>query len=122
MGNSSAIVLDPVSKATTFFTRFDQPEVNDLDLADFWGARSPYVDFHSFRVSEECFSHLEVVYSNLENFMQGFLFDHSAREHFLKLLGCVMSDIEHNFVDTVSAERILQWRVAVQELIRWALL
>ena len=28
-----------------------------------------------------------------------------------------MNDIEHNFVDTVSTERILQWRVAIQELI-----
>ena len=28
-----------------------------------------------------------------------------------------MNDIEHNFVDIVSSERILQWRVAVQELI-----
>ena len=45
--------------------------------------------------------------------MQGFLFGCSAREHFLKLLGCVMDDIKHNFVDTVSTERILQWRVAV---------
>ena len=39
------------------------------------------------------------------------------REHFLKLLGSVMNDIEHNFIDTVSVERILQWRAAVQELI-----
>ena len=29
-----------------------------------------------------------------------------------------MNDIEHNFIDIVSAERILQWRAAVQELIR----
>ena len=28
-----------------------------------------------------------------------------------------MNDIEHNFVDTVSTERILQWRTAIQELI-----
>ena len=28
-----------------------------------------------------------------------------------------MNDIEHNFVDTVSTERILQWRVVIQELI-----
>ena len=28
-----------------------------------------------------------------------------------------MNDIEHNFVDTVSSERILQWRAAVQELV-----
>ena len=28
-----------------------------------------------------------------------------------------MNDIEHNCVDTVSSERILQWRAAVQELI-----
>lgn len=39
------------------------------------------------------------------------------REHFLKLLGCMMNDIKHNFIDTISAERILQWRVTVQELI-----
>ena len=29
-----------------------------------------------------------------------------------------MNDIEHNFIDTVFVERILQWRVAVHELIR----
>ena len=28
-----------------------------------------------------------------------------------------MNDIEHNFVDTVSSERILQWRAVVQELV-----
>ena len=33
------------------------------------------------------------------------------------MLGCVLNDLEHNFVDTVSAEGILQWRAAVQELI-----
>ena len=45
--------------------------------------------------------------------MQGFFFGHSAREHFLKMLGCVLNDIEHSFVDTVSTERILQWRVVI---------
>ena len=33
------------------------------------------------------------------------------------LLGSVMNDIEHNFVDTISTKRILQWRAAVQELV-----
>ena len=49
--------------------------------------------------------------------MQGFCLGRSAREHFLKLLGSVMNDIEHNFVDIVSFERILQWRATIQELI-----
>jgi len=49
--------------------------------------------------------------------MQKFPFSHSAREYFLKLLGCIMNDIQHNFVETVSAEKILQWTVAVQEFI-----
>ena len=40
------------------------------------------------------------------------------REHFLKLLGSVKNNIEHNFIDTVFAGRILQWRAVVQELIR----
>ena len=29
-----------------------------------------------------------------------------------------MNDIEHNFIDTTSAERILKWRAAVQEFTR----
>ena len=49
--------------------------------------------------------------------MQRFHLGRSPREHFLKLLGSVMNDIEHNFVDTVSFKRILQWKAAVQELI-----
>ena len=40
--------------------------------------------------------------------MQGFFLGRFAREHFLKLLGIVMNDIELNFVDIVSFERILQ--------------
>ena len=39
--------------------------------------------------------------------MQGFLLSFFVGEHFLKLLGSVMNDIEHNFIDTVSTERIL---------------
>ena len=33
------------------------------------------------------------------------------------MLGCVLNDIEHNFIDSVSTERILQWRAVIQELI-----
>ena len=33
------------------------------------------------------------------------------------MLGCMLNDIEHNFIDFVSAERILQWRAVIQELI-----
>ena len=33
------------------------------------------------------------------------------------MLGFVMNDIEYNFVDIVFVERILQWKVRVQELI-----
>ena len=35
VGNNSTIVLDPVSEVVAFFTCFDQPEVNDLDPANF---------------------------------------------------------------------------------------
>ena len=49
--------------------------------------------------------------------MQGFPLGRFAREHFIKLLKCVMNDIDHDFIDTISIERILKWRVAIQELI-----
>ena len=122
MGSSSATVPDPVREAAAIFTRFDQLEVNDLNPMNFWGSGPPYVDFHGFRVPEDCASHLEAVYSSRGDFMQGFRLGHSAREHFLKLLGSLMNDIEHNFIDTVSTKRILQWRAAVQQLLAWALL
>ena len=107
VGSSSATIPDPVSEAIAFFTRFDQAETNNLGPLNFWGARSPYVDFHGFQVLEECITRLEVVYSSCRDFMQGFLLSFFVGEHFLKLLGSVMNDIEHNFIDTVSTERIL---------------
>ena len=76
-----------------------------------------YADFHGFRVLEDCVSHLVMVHNNRGDFMQGFHLGRSAKEHFLRMLGSVMNDIEHNFVDTVSTKRILHWRAAIQELI-----
>ena len=35
----------------------------------------------------------------------------------MKMLGSMMNDIQHNFVDTVSTERILKWWAAIQELV-----
>ena len=107
VGSSSATILNPVSEAAVFFTRFDHAETNDLDPSNLWGAGSLYVDFHGFRVPEECITYLETVYSSCGDFMQGFLLGRSAREHFLKLLGSMVNNMEHNFIDTVSAERIL---------------
>ena len=102
-----------VSEVAAFFAHFDQPKINDLNPADFWGSGPPYVDFRGFRVPQDCAFHLEAIFSSLGDFMQGFCLGCSTREHFLKLLGSVINDIELNFVDTVSSERILQWMVAV---------
>ena len=114
---SNSTTSDLVSEAAAFFTRFDQPQVNDLDPAEFWGSRPLFVDFHGFRVAEDCVSHLATIYSSRGDFMQGFRLGRSPREHFLRMLGSIMNDIEHKFVNTISTERILQWRAAIQELI-----
>ena len=58
-----------------------------------------------------------MLYSRHGNFMWEFRLGRSSREHFLRMLGCVLNDIEHNFIDSVSAGKIPQWRAAVQELI-----
>ena len=108
MGSNSAAISDPVNNAATFFARFDQPEINDLSPADFWASGPPYVDFYSFRVPEDCVSHLVMIYSSRDNFMQEFRLGRSTREHFLKMLGCVLNDNEHSFIDSVFAKRILQ--------------
>ena len=117
IGSSSVTLPDPAGEAAAFFVRFDQSEVNDLDPASFWGSGPPYIDFHGFRVPADCAPHLVMIYDSHGDFMQGFRLGRSIREHFLRMLGSVLNDIEHNFVDTVSTERILQWRAAVQELI-----
>ena len=103
-GNSSAAVPDD---AASFFVRFDQLEVNDLGPVEFWASGPPYVDFYGFRVPEDCVSHLVMIYSSHGNFMQDFRLGRSAREHFLKMLGCMLNNIEHNFIDTVSISSTL---------------
>ena len=113
VGSSSTTIPDPASEAAIFFAHFDQPEVNDLSPVDFWAFGPTYVDFHGFRVPEDCVSHLVMVYGSHGDFMQGFRLGRSSRKHFLKMLGSVMNDIEHSFVDTVSTERILQWRATI---------
>ena len=105
MGSNSTAVSDDTA---TFFARFDQPKVNDLGLADFWASGPPYVDFYDFRVPKDCVSYLVMIYNSCGNFMQAFRLGRSAKEHFLKMLGCMLNDIEHNFIDSVFAERILQ--------------
>ena len=107
VGSSSVTIPDPTYEAAAYFARFDQPEVNDLGPTNFWGSGPPYANFHGFRVPKDCVSHLVMVHSNRGDFMQGFHLSRSAREYFLRMLGSVMNDIEHNFVDTVSTERIL---------------
>lgn len=39
--SNSATVPNLVSKATVFFIRFKQVEMNDLDLVDFWALGLP---------------------------------------------------------------------------------
>ena len=112
--SSSAAVSDD---AASFFVRFDQPEVNNLGPVDFWASGPPYVDFYGFRVPKDYVSHLMMIYSRHSNFMQEFRLGRSSREHFLKMLRCVLNDIEHNFINSIFARRILQWRVVIQELI-----
>lgn len=72
VSSSFIAIPNPASEAAAFFTQFDQAETNDLDLSDFCGVGSPYIDFHGFRVPEECITCLEVIYSSRGDFMQEF--------------------------------------------------
>lgn len=116
-GSSSATVADLKEEVTSFFVCFEQRERNDLYPMDFWGIDPPYVDFHGCQVPKDCLDHLQAIYQDHGDFMQKFPLGRSAREHFLKLLGCVLNDIQRNFIDTVSVEKILQWRAVIQESI-----
>ena len=69
VGSSSAMVPDPVDEVAAFFTHFDQPKINDLNHADFWGSGPPYVDFHGFKVPQDYAFHLEAVFSSWGDFM-----------------------------------------------------
>nr|POE85732.1 hypothetical protein CFP56_07192 [Quercus suber] len=56
-------------EATTFFTHFKQVERNDLNLVDFWGTEPPYVDFHGYRVPQDCLEHPQAIHRDHEDFM-----------------------------------------------------
>ena len=38
VGSSFVTISNPMSEAVALFTRFDQPEVNDLGPVQFWGS------------------------------------------------------------------------------------
>ena len=108
---------DPASEAASFFIRFHQDEHNDFCPIDFWGTGGPYVDFLGYSMPQG-YVDLLAIFKEHGDFTQGVLLGRSAREHFLKLPNCVLNDIQHNFLDTISIERILQWRATIQDLIK----
>ena len=75
------------------------------------------MDFLGYSMPQD-YVDLLAVFKEHGDFTQGVLLGHSAGEHFLKPPGYVLNNIQHNFVDTVSVERILQWRAAIQDLIK----
>lgn len=84
-------------------------ERNDLDLVDFWGTGPPYMNFHGYWYPRIVRA-LGGNYHSYGDFMQRFPLNRFAREHFLKLLGCVMNNNEHNFVDTISKNSTMEGR------------
>ena len=65
--------------ATSFFVHFEQVEHNDLDPVDFWGTSPPYVDFHGYRMPEDCLELLQAIHRDHKDFMQKFPLGRSAR-------------------------------------------
>ena len=74
VGSSFVTIPDPAHEAAAFFACFDQPKVNDLGPANFWGSRPSYANFHGFRVPKDCVSHLVMVHSNHGDLCRGSAF------------------------------------------------
>lgn len=78
--------------------------------------RASSVKLLKYYMPDDSIDHLRAILKKQGDFTKHFPLGLVAGECFLKLLGSMLNDIQHNFLDTSSTKRILKWRAIIQEL------
>ena len=110
-------VLDHGSRLPTFLARFDLLEFNSLPISHFYCFGPPYGNFLCFFVPVEGLPLLEGLFKIHGNFTSGFRKGVFLGIILIELLCVVLISLRDSSLDSLSEEKILEWKGVVQDLI-----
>ena len=118
MGKTPGVAtLDPASGLPTFLARFDLLEFNSLPASHFHHFGTSYGSFLRFYVPMEGLSLLEGLFKRHGDFTGGFRGGVFLGNILMELLCAVMIFLKDSLLDSLSEEKLLEWRGVVQDLL-----
>ena len=119
MGETPGVAaLDPASRLPTFLACFDFLEFNSLPASHFHHFGSSYGSFLHFFVSVEGLPLLEGLFKRHEDFTSGFRGGVFLGNIPMELLCAVLISLKDSSLDSLSEEKLLEWRGMVQDLLK----
>ena len=117
MGDASGVAApDLDSRLSSFLARFDLMEFNSLPASHFYSFGSSYGSFLCFSVPIEGLPLLESLLKSHEDFTSGFRGGIFLGNILMELLCAMLVSLRDSSVDSLSEERLLEWRGVVQDL------
>ena len=109
--------LDLDSRLSSFLARFDLLEFNSLPTSHFYSFGSSYGSFLRFSVPVESLPLLESLLKSHGEFTSGFKGGVFLGNILMELLCAMLISLRNSSVDSLSEERLLEWRGVVQDLL-----
>ena len=109
--------LDVDSRLSTFLACFDLMEFNSLPTSHFYSFGSSYDSFLHFSVPVEGLPLLESLLKSHGDFTSGFRGGVFLGNILMELLYAVLVSLRDSSVDSLSEEKLLEWRGVVQDLL-----
>ena len=109
--------LDPVSGLSTFLALFDFLEFNSLPTSHFHHFGPSYGSFLCFSVPMEGLPLLKELFKRHENFTSGFKGGVFLGNILMELLCAMLISLKGSSSDSLSEEKLLEWRGVVQDLL-----
>ena len=105
--------LDPVSRLPTFLARFDLLEFNSLPTSHFHHFDPSYGSFLRFSVPMESLPLLEGFFKRHGDFNSGFRGGVFLGNILMELLCAVLISLKDSSLESLSKEKLLEWRGVV---------
>ena len=118
MGKAPSVAaLDPISGLSIFLACFDLLEFNSLLASHFHCFGSSYGNFLRFSVPMEGLPLLQGLLKRHRDFTSGFRGGLFLGNILMELLYAVLISLEGSSLDSLSEEKLLEWRGVVQDLL-----
>ena len=118
MGKTLGVAaLDPISGLSIFLACFDLLEFNSLLASHFHCFGSSYGNFLRFSVPMEGLPLLQGLLKRHRDFTSGFRGGLFLGNILMELLYAVLISLEGSSLDSLSEEKLLEWRGVVQDLL-----